>query len=141
MDGWPLTKTPTLMAFDHITGGYDPDIKKATDACQYIAEGDSVRKASAKAGIEPTKFYRLLAKDENLVKQYAGARASRADARVEGMDDVIDEMKAGTIDANQARVIMDAIKWQAGKENAKRYGDKIEVEQKGEVTVKHKWGQ
>ena len=65
--------------------------------------------------------------DEELSDQYARARERRADARAERIDEITDEVKLGTLGANEARVIIDAEKWQAGKENSKRYGDKLDL--------------
>jgi hypothetical protein len=58
---------------------------------------------------------------------YARAREIRADARFERVDQVIEDMRAGVVDAQQARVEIDAIKWQAAKEAPSRYGDRLEV--------------
>jgi hypothetical protein len=56
---------------------------------------------------------------------YARARDIRAHARFESMDGVLDDMVAGKIDAQQARVIVDTVKWQCGKELPKVYGDYV----------------
>jgi len=58
------------------------------------------------------------------------ARESRADVRFESIDQIMDDLKAGIIDAQQARVMMDAIKWQCGKEKALVYGDSKTVDLK-----------
>ncbi|RRU17834.1 hypothetical protein EGJ34_06760 [Stenotrophomonas sp. 278] len=55
------------------------------------------------------------------------ARASRADARFERLDEIMEEVRTGKLDPSAARVMMDAIKWQSGKENAKRYGEKLQL--------------
>lgn len=109
------------------------DHERGLEVCQYVAEGSSVFNAAYKAGIEPTKFYRLLAMEPEgeVVKQYMRARASRADARFEKIDDIVDRMVQGLMDPNTARVAIDAIKWQSGKENSRRYGDKIDVTSDG----------
>ena len=60
-------------------------------------------------------------------QQYARAREARADARFESIDDIVARMLAGKINDRQARVAIDALKWQAGKENAKRFGDSVTV--------------
>lgn len=101
--------------------------------CEQIASGKSVEKACEFVGVEGRTFYRwLAAKDpvgaeerpfEALSQQYLHARAVRADARFERIDQVLVDMRSKKIDHNQARVEIDAIKWQTGKENAKRYGE------------------
>ena len=75
--------------------------------------------------------YKWLADVRPFAENYARARQTRADTRFDRLDQVIADMRAGVIDANQARVEMDAIKWQAGKEKPKAYGDRITQEHTG----------
>lgn len=110
------------------------DEQLAGDLCDRIAEGMSLREAGESSGLEPTKFLRMLSKEDDdgpLVRQYVRARASRADARFEKVDEIMALLRAGRIDPNSARVMLDAIKWQSGKENAKRYGDKLDLTTNG----------
>ena len=57
--------------------------------------------------------------------QYARAREAQGD----GFDDEIIETREkianGDLDANVGRVIIDSLKWQAGKRVPKRYGDRV----------------
>jgi hypothetical protein len=107
-----------------------------------VSGGLSLRKACAELKAErpgehvPTEHaIRIWAiRDEQFGSQYARAREHRADARSDRIDDVIDDVKAGSLDPQAARVIIDAEKWQAGKENHKRYGDKFSFD--GDVGFK-----
>ena len=109
--------------------------------CARIAQGDSVRRACRGDGY-PTwrSFMRWLATQdpeqgegepakvgpfEALRQQYARAREIRADARFERIDNVVVDMRKGKINDRQARVEIDAIKWQASKENGRRYGEAV----------------
>ena len=65
--------------------------------------------------------------------QYAEALAGLAHDQVNRMEDVIQDMRTGVIDAAQARVEMDARKWFASKFLPKRYSDKINLAHEGEV--------
>lgn len=108
--------------------------------CALIAEGMSLRKASEADGMpnwrtilrwlatkdaEPKEGEDGAAPFDAFRQQYARAREIRADARFERIDDVIDDMRAKKVDAQMARVEIDAIKWQAGKENGRRYGEAV----------------
>jgi transposase-like protein len=105
---------------------YTPEV--AAEICARISSGDSVRTICADEGMpEARTIFRWLANYEDFRHQYAHARESRADARFESIDQVIEDMRLGVIDAQQARVQIDTIKWQAGKESAKRYGDRLEL--------------
>lgn len=55
------------------------------------------------------------------------AREARADARFEQVDEIMRKLEGGEIDHNQARVMLDGVKWQTGKEAPKRYGDRLEL--------------
>lgn len=111
---------------------YSPDQRKVIyeKICDGIAGGSSVGKICRSDDSLPSKetIFQWLAKDAEFSDQYARARSSRSDARADRIDDLLEEVKAGTLDPNAARVIIDAEKWQAGKENAKRYGERRVVQ-------------
>lgn len=79
-------------------------------------------------------IFEWLMDDVEFSDQYARARERRADARSERIDDISAKVEAGELGPNEARVIIDAEKWQAGKENAKRYGDKLILD--GDMTMR-----
>lgn len=95
--------------------------------CRLITEGVSVQNGCKELGISTSTFYQALRNSELLEKEYTRARETRADVRFEKLQDLLDEVKAGAIEPHAARVILDAIKWQTGKEKAKVYGDAMIV--------------
>lgn len=108
----------------------------AERVCVLIAQGDSVAKIGEKDGMPDARtIFRWLASnaggDEDdpasFRQQYMRARACRADARFERLDEIMELVGEGKLDPSAARVMMDAIKWQSGKENAKRYGEKVQL--------------
>ncbi|MEG0182009.1 MAG: hypothetical protein RR704_00935 [Stenotrophomonas sp.] len=99
-----------------------------------IAQGDSVAKAAEADGMPDARtIFRWLATEdadgtlgfEAFRQQYVRAREIRADARFERLDEIMAMVEDKKLDPAAARVMMDAIKWQAGKENAKRYGEAV----------------
>lgn len=100
-----------------------------------IASGSSVRRACATRGTSDVQFFRRMSGSGDAAAQlrsdYTRARSHRADARFESIDSVGDEMRAGEIDAQQARVLIDAIKWQCAHEMPARYGDRVSQEISG----------
>lgn len=100
-----------------------------------IAAGMSVSKCCKLDGM-PNKdtIFEWLMDDAEFSDQYARARERRADARAERIDDICAKVEDGKLGPNEARVIIDAEKWQAGKENSKRYGDKLTLD--GDMTMK-----
>ena len=59
--------------------------------------------------------------------QYARAREARAESRADRIDQYVEDVRAGVLDPHQARVCIDAEKWQASKEQPRRFGDKVEL--------------
>src|SRR5262249_29968207 len=55
---------------------------------------------------------------------YDLAREQRADARSDRVDEVLDDLRAGKIDAPSARVLIEAELKLAAKENPARFGDR-----------------
>lgn len=107
-----------------MAGKAKPDTAaKTRKAIKYIAEGMSERKACEKAKISRSSF-RAAALRESMGDQYARALEALAGAQVEQLEQAIDDMRAGVIDPQMARVEIDARKWFASKFLPKRYGDK-----------------
>jgi hypothetical protein len=95
--------------------------------------------ATACEGVcEPATFWRHLSDPgpdgERLRDSYARATDARANVRFESIDGVLGSLLAGKIDAHTARVMVDTIKWQCGREKPKRYGEKLDV--KASVVIK-----
>ncbi len=105
---------------------YTPEI--ASEICVRIAEGQSIRTIAASDDMPSIQcIFNWLNKYPDFVEQYTRARMTRAHARFERVDEVLQDLRAGTIDSNMARVEIDTIKWQCGKEAPKRYGERIEI--------------
>jgi hypothetical protein len=113
--------------------------RKLLEMCDRIAEGDSVQVAALSVGVAYRTFYNYLGGGygamyaDTLMQAYARARKVRADARAEQIDEIIRRtmLPRGDeeyLEPNAARVVIDAIKWQASKENNARYGDKLAIE-------------
>ena len=92
--------------------------------CADIATGLSVHKACRKNDFFIQQFYPFMSGSPERIDHYIRARAARADVRFDAMDELMDEIKSGVVEPNAARVLVDCIKWMAGKEKAKVYGDK-----------------
>jgi hypothetical protein len=71
--------------------------------------------------------YNWKQKHADFLHQYARAREHRADARADRIDDICEQLHAGKLDPNTARVLIDAEKWQAGREKPAVYGDRVEA--------------
>jgi hypothetical protein len=97
-----------------------------------VEDGMSENAACLQVGINRATF-RAAALKVTAGDSYARALEALAQDQVEKAEQVIEDMRNGVIDAQQARVELDARKWFASKFLPKRYGDKLDLEHKGEV--------
>jgi hypothetical protein len=99
---------------------------------ELVEDGMSEAAACREVGINRATF-RAAALKVTSGDSYARALEALAADQVEKAEQVIEDMRNGVIDAQQARVELDARKWFASKFLPKRYGDKAEVEHSGNV--------
>jgi hypothetical protein len=101
---------------------------KADAICAALSSGDSLRTAAAEQGIKHPTFLLWCNDRPDLADQYARAMRVRADLKFEDLDEVSNEAVAAdtAIKVAGLRLKADNIKWQLGKMNPKKYGDKIE---------------
>jgi len=109
----------------------------AETICALVAGGSNLTKIG-KMDDMPCRdtIYKWKRLNEEFADNYTRARDTRADARADRIDDIVDKVENDELPSDRARVMIDAIKWMAGKEAPKRYGDKVEVEHSGNVEVK-----
>lgn len=123
----------------------------ADQICEGIADGRSLRSICNEPGM-PNKatVFRWLAGNEAFRDRYARARDAQADAIFDEILDIADDAsndwmeRRGEEDSGwvvngehvqRSRIRIDARKWMAGKLRPKVYGDKLDVEHTGGVTV------
>lgn len=102
--------------------------------CDLICSGETdgtIEKIEGMPSAETLRRWRL--DNEEFCGKYARAREARADFRSERIDQYARELHDGELAPDAARVLIDTEKWQAGKEQPKRYGDRIQVD--GNMTV------
>lgn len=73
-------------------------------------------------------FYKRLANDEEFAKEYVRAREVQAHREVDEIRKIADEALPENV--HVARLQIDARKWRASKMASKKYGDKLEVDNK-----------
>lgn len=129
--------------------------RKSAALCQRILdriakEGLSLRKACEADNLPLANFLFWCNNDQTLAEQYARAREIRADLLFEEIIEIADEASNDTIvDSNgdekpnsewitRSKLRVDARKWVLAKMQPKKFGDKIEVDNKGDMglTVK-----
>lgn len=68
-----------------------------------------------------------LRQNPEFAANYARAREDQGDYDADKIREVVDQVIAGTLDPNAARVAMDGLKWNAGKRKPKVYGEKLAI--------------
>jgi hypothetical protein len=109
--------------------GYTPEL--ADRICAHVAAGSNINNLPDEPDMPHyATVYNWLREFPDFFEKYARAREFRAFARVDRMDDITKRTLSGEIAPDVARVVIDAEKWQAGKENRGVFGDKTAIEHK-----------
>lgn len=111
---------------------YSEDI--VTRICDGLSEGESLRIICAPEDMpSTTTIYRWMREYPTFRENYARAREEQGETVADQMSFLRNQLALGLIAPDVARVMMDAIKWEAGKRLPKKYGDRQQVELSGEV--------
>lgn len=114
------------------------------EICAEISEGKSLRSICRRDDMPSIEAFRLqVNKDEDKLAQYTCARTERADFIFEECMDIADESENdkdenGQLDQEaiqRAKLRIDTRKWMLGKMQPKKYGDKLDVDMKGDLKV------
>jgi hypothetical protein len=121
------------------------DIEKTFSSILFsIEEGASLRGILKREGMpDSTTFYKWIDADEKKSIQYTRACETRADVKFESIEkDYLEEPQrdpvSGKIDTGWVqlqRLKIDSKKWELGKLQPKKYGDKIQTELSGAITT------
>lgn len=100
----------------------------ADDILMRVSLGENIDRITQEDGYpsKPT-VYAWFRQHPEFFDDYAAARAMRAESRSDRMDGIKERVLAGELAPDVARVAIDVEKWQAGKENPKKYGDKLNI--------------
>jgi hypothetical protein len=97
--------------------------RSARDVCHNDKDMPSWRTVSEK-----------LNTDNGFASRYALAMENRGQVYADKITDTVNDMLEGKIDYNQARVAIDALKWQSAKLAPKKFGDVHRMEVKHEAS-------
>lgn len=105
--------------------------------CEYVANGDSLRSWALLNNFTPLTVANWVNGDPVRSEHYARAREDRADLYFDQLDDVSElAVTAATpVEVAGLRLKADNMKWKLARMNAKKYGDKLQTEHSGEVTL------
>jgi hypothetical protein len=93
-----------------------------------LADGQSLRAICRRSDMPAiSTVMKWCSEDDVWAEQYARARAAGDDAMAEDIQDIADD---DTLDHNDRKVRIDARKWLLGKRQPKKYGDKLDIDQR-----------
>ena len=99
--------------------------KQLDAVIELIEAGNSERTACETVGIARSTFRQAISR-HNLAAQYTRALEALAHEQVEAMENTLKDMRDKVIDAQEARIEIDARKWLACKFLPKLYGDRLQ---------------
>lgn len=100
-----------------------------------ILEGRTVTQACEAVGVDKSTVYRWLKNHLDFRDKYARAREEAAHANADDVQEVAARVMMGGLLPDAGRVVIDALKWTAGKRKPKVYGDRHIVDV-GDDTLK-----
>ena len=104
--------------------------------CQRIAEGESLVDILKEKGMPGySTFMRWLSEDEQLRENYARAREAQGDADADKINHIARGVLSGEYDPSAANVAINALKWTAAKRQPKKYGDKLDLNHGGSISI------
>lgn len=107
-------------------------LERAAAICDRIALGSNLNQVCGEESFpERSTVYLWLQKHRDFSDMYARARETRADTRADKIDEICQQVQRGELEPQAARVIIDALKWQASKEQPRRYGERQQLEHVG----------
>lgn len=106
---------------------YTPEI--GSILCERIATGESLRAVCREEGMPSyTSVMRWARDNDEFREHYIRAREDQAHSDADEITDVRNMVLAGLLDPGAAKVVIDAMKWSAGKRAPKVYGDRIAID-------------
>ena len=113
------------------------NFKLCEEICDEIANGKNIIKILESKEEYPSwpTFRRWKNEHEELRTLYVNSQQDKGIALENEIDDTLQLLKEGTIDASTANVIIQTLKWKMAKFYPKMFGDKIEVDQNTNMTI------
>lgn len=106
------------------------------DLCEFIVSGESLAAFAVLKGVAYNTVLNWINAEPQRAADYARAREDRADFVFDQLDEVSNKAQRARTAVAVAglRLKSDNIKWKLGRMNPKKYGDKIEIDQRTTLT-------
>lgn len=105
------------------------------EVCIEVANGFNIKTVLSSKQEYPdfSTWCKWKRENEELSNLYTRSIQDKAESVDEEIDHIMSEVKAGVIDASTGRLLLDTLKWKAGKYYPKMFGDKVQQEHTGEI--------
>lgn len=113
------------------------------EICDHISNGGSLRSYVEQEG-KPAfnTVYKWLGEHEAFAEAYARAREVQAHADADKINRLQEQLEAGMIAPDVARVMADCLKWTAARRAPRVYGDKVQLSGDADgAPIAVTWGQ
>lgn len=107
--------------------------KMCIEICQEVANGLNIKKVlgSKKEYPDFSTWCRWKREHDELYNLYTQSIQDKAESVDEEIDNIMQDVKDKKIDWGAARVLIDTLKWKAGKYYPKMFGNKVDVTTNG----------
>jgi hypothetical protein len=100
----------------------------AESICAWIAGGKSLRSFCAQKGTpDVTTVCRWIVRHDEFRQHYTQAREAAGYAHGDGVIEVVELLRAGTVDPQQGRAMMDGLKWAAERMAPKAHSPRQDI--------------
>jgi len=105
----------------------------AADICSKVMDRNLTQVLRDEGMPNRDTIYKWFIKYPDFADNYARANKIRREQTFDTMEELIDQEP----ETNRARLKIDLLKWKLGKEEPKKYGDFLKIDEESKVT--HKW--
>lgn len=104
--------------------------------CNELTEGRSLRSICAEEDMPSVgTFLRWVSDDDKLSEQYARSRDIQMDYYADDINQIADDVEPDGESIQKAKLRIDTRKWTASKLKPKKYGDKLQTEHSGGISI------
>jgi len=101
----------------------------AESVCSWIAGGDSLRSFCRQEGTpDVTTICRWIVRHDEFRQQYASAREAAGYAHGDGIIEIVELLRDGTVDPQTGKAMMDGLKWAAERMAPKAHSSRQEID-------------
>jgi hypothetical protein len=100
--------------------------------CERLSNGDKLKDVLKDVGIVRSTFFKWKRENKEFSDLYVNVAHDKGELCIEEIDQTIEDLRNGKMEASVANVIIQSLKWKASKFYPKMFGDKLDVTTQGE---------